>query len=308
MGSGVIRRILVTGSNGMIGTRLCERLISEGFEVVGVDWKPNRWNGEVDAITLRFDLREGSVVDKLPSDVDLVIHLAANARVFDLIVDPSLAKDNFLTLFNTLEFARKNKVRFIFASSREVYGECAGGLLCESGVEVKNCENTYSASKLGGEALVHSYKRCFGVDFVILRFANVYGMYDVRDRVVPIFIRRGLEGKDFVVYGKDKTLDFIFIDDAVDGIVRSVRKFDDVKGDTFNIASGVGSRIVDIAEMVRSIMNVDNNVVVEENRSGEVVYCVSDISKARSVLGFEPKVSIMDGLSVTVRWTRDITV
>jgi UDP-glucose 4-epimerase len=149
-------KILVTGSSGTIGTHLCERLLKDGHEIVGADWKPNKWSEEVDAITINVDLRDRScILSTLPKDIDFVVHLAANARVYDLVIDPFLARDNFETLFNTLEYARKNGItRFMFASSREVYGNTDRIIYSADEALTKNCESPYTASKIGGEALL----------------------------------------------------------------------------------------------------------------------------------------------------------
>ena len=95
-----IKKILITGSSGTIGTRLCEQLLEEGYNVVGADYQPNSWNKQVQNITIDIDLRNKEQFNKLPRDIDLIIHLAANARVYNLVVQPSLARDNLETLFN----------------------------------------------------------------------------------------------------------------------------------------------------------------------------------------------------------------
>lgn len=86
--------------------------------------------------------------------------------------------------------------------------------------------------KIGGEALIHAYKQCYDIDFIILRFSNVYGKYDETDRVVPLLIKLTKEGKDLIVYGKDKVLDFTYIDDTINGMMRCIEKFEEVKNDT----------------------------------------------------------------------------
>lgn len=115
---------MVTGSSGTIGTALCEKLLNKGFNVVGVDIKPNKWNEKVQEVIINLDLRDKDlIIDKLPKDIDLVIHLAANARVYNLVIDPSLARDNFLISFNVLEYMRNAGIKkLIFSSSRDVYG------------------------------------------------------------------------------------------------------------------------------------------------------------------------------------------
>jgi UDP-glucose 4-epimerase len=297
-------KILVTGSSGTIGTALSETLLNRGFDVVGVDIKPNKWNEKVQEVTINLDLRDKDlIINKLPKDVDLVIHLAANARVYNLVVDPSLAKDNFLVSFNVLEYMRNAGVRkLIFSSSREVYGNSDKMIYSEENAHIKCCESPYTASKISGEALIHAYKQCYDIDFIILRFSNVYGKYDESDRVVPLFIKLTKEGKDLIVYGKDKVLDFTYIDDAINGMVRCIEEFEDVKNDTFNIASGESVPILDVAQNIKNMLNGNNQIEIENNRTGEVLRCIVDISKAKGKLGYNPHIKISEGLLRSVEW------
>jgi len=298
-----IKRILVTGSSGTIGTRLCERLLGLGYKVTGLDIKPNKWSKAVNSITMIGDLRDGKAFDRLPKDVDMVIHLAANARVYDLVLRPDLARDNLDMLFNTLEFCRKRNVRkFMFASSREVYGNTREPVHAEDDVHVSMCESPYTASKLGGEAMVHAYRQCYGIDFIIMRFSNVYGMYDDSDRVIPLFIRSTKAGRDLVIYGKDKMLDFTYIDDAVDGVMKCICKFDAAKNQVYNIAFGEGATIIKVAELIRSRMGSRNKITLKGNRTGEVVRFVADITKARKKLGYGPVTGLEEGIGKSVDW------
>ncbi len=147
----MIKKILVTGSSGTIGTRLCEVLLTKGYDVYGVDVRQNKWNKNLVSITTLADLRSTEAIEKIPKDVDMVIHLAANARVYDLVVEPDLAFDNVKTVYNVLEFCRKNNVkRILFSSSREVYGNSDKINCKESDARIENCESPYSASKIAG--------------------------------------------------------------------------------------------------------------------------------------------------------------
>lgn len=297
------KRVLVTGSSGTIGTRLCEKLLEAGYEVVGIDVNPNQWDEEINKRTVLGDIRNRDFFEKLPKDFDVVIHLAANARVFNLVVNPTLARDNFEMLFNALEFTRRNGIkRFIFASSREVYGNSDHVIHSEDEAYVKNCESPYTASKVGGEALIHSYQQCYDIGFVIVRFSNVYGMYDGSDRLIPLFIKRTLENKDLHVYGKGKVLDFTYIDDSVAGVLLSIEKFDSVKNNVFNIASGTGTTIIEVAQEIIKQLNGKNKLVIGDNRTGEVVKYIADIWKAKEKLGYEPRVSIKEGVEKSIEW------
>lgn len=298
-----IKNIMITGSSGTIGTYLCEQLLAEGYHVVGIDWKPNKWNKVVHAHTQILDLRRRGALEQVKGQFDLIVHLAANARVYELVKEPSMARDNFEMLFNVLEFARRNNIlRFIFASSREVYGNSNKFVHTEEEAFVKNCESPYTASKVGGEALVHSYQQCYGIDSIIIRFSNVYGMYDCSDRVVPLFIKRALAGQPLTVFGREKLLDFTHVSDAVDGIMRCIIRFENVKNNTFNIATGKGTSILEIAQLINRFLGADKEIVLDEVRTGEVVRYIADISKARQLLDFNPKVTIVEGIRRSIEW------
>lgn len=296
-------RILVTGASGTIGTRLCESLLGAGHGVVGVDRVPNKWQPSVQAVTTVTDLLFPQAMDKLPKDVDAVVHLAANARVYELVEDPPRALENFVTLFHALEFCRKNKIKkFIFASSREGYGNIKTDLYKEDMVRIEHCESPYTASKVGGEALVHAYTRCYGIDHIIVRFSNVYGMYDDSIRVVPLFIRQTKANETLTIFGKDKCLDFTYIDDAVAGVMAMLQNFDSAKNDTYNLAFGQGTTIVELAEAVKKLMGSSSELNVQPSRTGEVTRYIADIAKARAALGYDPKTPFAEGIKKAVEW------
>lgn len=299
-------KILITGSSGTIGTRLCEKLLEQNYEIIGIDWKPNKWVKKIDEITLRADLRDKSTFDKLPKSLDLIIHLAANARVYNLVKDPNLARDNFETTFNTLDFARKNNIkRFVFASSRETYGNSEKVVHSENEVYIQNCESPYTASKIGGEALVHAYQQCYGINFITFRFSNVYGMYDDSDRVIPLFIRLTKEDKDLTVFGREKLLDFTYIDDCISGVLKAINNFKKAQNDTYNIGSGKGTSILEIARLIQKFMKSQNKIVIKENRTGEVVKFIADISKAKQKFNYQPKTNILEGIKKSIAWYKE---
>lgn len=299
-------RVLVTGSSGTIGTRLCESLLAKGHGVVGVDRVPNKWQPAVQEVTTVTDLLFPRAMDMLPKDVDAVVHLAANARVYELVEDPPRALENFVTLFHALEFCRKNNIKkFIFASSREGYGNIKADLYKEDMVRIEHCESPYTASKVGGEALVESYTRCYGIDHIIVRFSNVYGMYDDSIRVVPLFIRQTKADETLTIFGKDKCLDFTYIDDAVAGVMAMLEKFDSAKNDTYNLAFGQGTTIVELAEAVKQLMGSSSTLNIQDSRTGEVTRYIADISKARAKLGYDPKTPFSEGIKKAVEWYKE---
>jgi len=296
--------ILITGSSGTIGTRLSEILIRYGYNVFCCDKRLNFWNKEVNDRTIKINLRSKSAIKlKLPKKIDLIIHLAANARVNNLVINPNLAKENIDIIFNVLEYGRKNNIiNFIFASSREVYGNTNVIKHKEIDHYVHNCESPYTASKIAGEALVHSYNLCYNMNYLIFRFSNVYGRYDNSDRVIPNFIKLCKNNEDLTIYGKEKLLDFTYVDDVINGIISGIETFKINLNNTFNIAMGTGNSITKVAELIREGTNSKSNLLFKDNRTGEVVKYIADIAKAKKLLKYSPKFSIEKGIKKTIEW------
>lgn len=300
-------RILVTGSSGTIGTHLCECLLEKGHIVIGIDRVPNKWQVSVEKITHKADLLDTTQLERIPTNIDTIIHLAANARVYELVEDPARALENFITLFNTLEWARKNNIKkFVFASSRESYGNIRAETYGEDLARIENCESPYTASKIGGEALVQAYTRCYGIDHIIFRFSNVYGMYDDSKRVVPLFIRRARKNEPLIVFGKDKCLDFTYIDDTVAGILLALEHFEKAKNETYNLATGSGTTIVQLAEDIKKILKSSSEITIGTPRTGEVIRYIADITKAQKAFGYDPQTPFAEGIRKTVEWYKTI--
>ncbi|AUV84140.1 nucleoside-diphosphate sugar epimerase (plasmid) [Salinigranum rubrum] len=298
--------VLVTGSSGTVGTELVLRLLDSGYDVHGVDVTENRWSDRVDDVTELVDLRDEDEVMDLETDVDMVVHLSANARVHQLVRNPERARDNFDMTFNMLEFARRNGVQdFVFSSSREVYGNNGKLIYDEEDTYTDSCESPYTASKIGGEAMVKAYEKCYGINTSLLRFSNVYGRYDNSNRVVPLFIAQAVDGRDLTVYGADKVLDFTYIDDCVSGIADVVDSFEKVQGTTLNIASGEGTSLLELARTVVNAVGANVDVHVEPNRTGEVSRYIADISRANKLVGYSPKYSFAEGIDETIEWYLD---
>lgn len=295
--------LLLTGSSGMIGTALAKRLRSEGYDVTGVDIRPNPWFDELDAVTEIVDLREKSALKQLPSHFDAIIHLGAHARVHQLVERPELAMENMTMTFNLLEFARENGIsNFLFASSREVYGNTNRIVYDESATYADTSESPYTASKIGGESMVTAYSQCYDMTATIVRFSNVYGRYDTADRVVPLFIARCHENLDLTVYGANKVLDFTYIDDCIDGLYKIIEQHHKVENTTLNIASGQGSSLLELAKQVNDLTSGDSDISVEPTRMGEVSRYVADIERAKRILDYDPQFSFSDGIDEAVTW------
>ena len=299
--------ILITGSSGQIGTNTALALLERGDTVVGVDCRENTWVDRFE--TIKLNLIDGAPAG-LPdgSRFDAVLHLAANAKVFELVEHPERAMDNIKSLFGVLEYCRLNKLPIIFASSREVYGDIHRHVTDEASADFVVAESPYSASKIAGEALIYSYAQCYGLPFLVFRFSNVYGRYDNDierlERVIPLFIDRIAREQPIVVYGKEKVLDFTYVDDAVAGVLAGIDALVSgrVVGQTVNLACGQGSTLVDVVNIVSLALQKKPRVTYEPSRAGEVTRYVADITKARELLAYEPQVPFSTGLILAVEW------
>jgi len=302
-------KILITGSSGQIGTNLSLAAMKRGDSVMGIDCRDNAWTDKIE--TIKMDLRSATF-EQFPDgkQFDVVVHFAANAKVFELVEHPDRAMDNIKTLFNSLDFARRNNLPFIFSSSREVYGDIHQHVTDEAAADFVVAESPYSASKIAGEAMVYSYEQCYDLPFLVFRFSNVYGRYDNdlsrMERVIPLFIDRIRRDVPIVVFGKEKVLDFTYVDDCINGIMSGIDALvsGKVKCETINLAYGHGSTLVDMVNIVSLALGKKPSVTYEPSRVGEVTRYVADISKARALLDYAPQVPLSEGLIKTVEWNR----
>jgi len=310
-------RVLVTGSSGQIGTNLALRLQRDGHDVFGVDKRQNPWT---DAFpTLLQDLAghypafRGGIGGVEYPPVDLVVHLAAHAKVHQLVREPHRALENAIMTFNVLEYARGLGLPLVFSSTREVYGDVHRfEEYAEEAADFAFTESPYSASKITSEAFIYSYARCYGLDYLVFRFSNVYGRYDNdlwrMERVLPLFMHQLSRGEPITIFGGDqKVLDFTYVDDCVDGIARGVYVLAErrIANKTVNLAYGEGNTLVRAAELIAGELGVEAQIHHAPSLLGEVTHYVADVSKARELLGWEPATPLSDGIPRSVAWFRE---
>lgn len=298
---------MVTGSSGTVGTALVQELISQGYNVIPIDIKPSMWDAKINKKTILHDLRKPLKPIKSRKRPDIIIHLAANARVHDLVVDPQKSLDNYIMTHNILEYARLNNVkRFVFSSSREVYGESkANSKRKEESTHVTKIKSPYTASKFASEALIHSYDECYDIKPVVVRLSNVYGRFDVSERAVPLFIYYAKRNRTINIFGSDKKLDFTYTDDAINGLVRIIKRFDKIAPNTFNITLGKSAKLYDVAKIIIKELKSKSELIITEKRIGEISSFVADLSNAHKLLNYNPKVSIEVGLKKNIEWYLD---
>lgn len=302
-------RVLITGSSGQIGTNLGLALLKRGDQVWGVDIRPNTWT---ECIPTRIaDLSKACPEDIMNGPVDVVVHLAAYAKVFELVEHPNRAFDNIRMIYPTLEYCRQRGVPIIFGSSREVYGDIQHHITEEAAADFVVAESPYSASKIAGEAMIYSYGECYDLPYLVYRFSNVYGRFDNdlerMERVIPLFIRKIHRCEPIVVYGREKVLDFTYVDDCVGGVMLGIDSLvgGRVKNKTFNLSYGQGNTLVDVVNIVSLALGKKPQAKYEPARPGEIMRYVGDISKARQLLGYQPRVPLSEGLPRTIEWWKE---
>jgi UDP-glucose 4-epimerase len=265
-------RVLITGSSGQIGTNLGLRLLDAGHEVQGVDLRANPWTPRLPTRLLDLRRPPGELLAALEGEAwDVLVHFAAHAKVHELVVRPERALENVVDTFNVLEVARARGTPVVFGSSREAYGDVGEGLTDEDRKVV--AKSPYSASKIAGEAFVLSYALCYGLPTLTFRFSNVYGRYDNdlgrMERVVPLFVRELALGHEVTVYGREKVLDFTYVDDCVSAVFAGIERLyrGELMNETINVAAGRGSSLLDLCRYIGEVLGVDPRVHVEPTRA-----------------------------------------
>lgn len=282
-------KILITGGAGFIGKYLANQLCSE-HEITIIDnfYRKNNIKLNKKVKIIEQDITKD--FEKLISQNEVIYHLAAISQVMTSIEDPELTYQvNIEATKNIIVACTKHKKKLIFASSREVYGT-------QTNLPVKltaelNPENPYAASKLAGEALIKSYGKSYELDYNIVRMSNVYGAGDM-DRVIPKFIEMFRKNKDIELYGSEKIIDFVYIDD----VVNALSKLKDKSGLTINLGSGVKTTLLELANLIKESTNSNSNINISSERQGEVGKFQADISETKIKLDWEPTVSLREGL------------
>ena len=310
-------KVLLTGSSGQIGTNLALRLLADGHEVFGVDQRVNTWTDEFRYLIQDLSGQYPAFPDGIGGvpypETDVVVHLAAHAKVHQLVAHPHRALENTMMTFNVLEYCRQRRLPLVFSSTREVYGDVhrfeGYG---EDTADFAFTESPYSASKIASEAFIYAYARCYGLRYIAFRFSNVYGRYDNdlhrMSRVLPLFIHSMSRDEPITVFGgADKVLDFTYVDDCVDGISRGIEALVDgrVTNETINLAFGEGNTLVRAAELIAAELDVEPKMTIAPSLLGEVTRYVADIRKAHDLLEWTPQVPLDEGIPRAVAWFQE---
>ncbi|HEY0172313.1 MAG TPA: GDP-mannose 4,6-dehydratase [Pyrinomonadaceae bacterium] len=313
-----MRNVLVTGGAGFIGSHLVARLLAEGGWRVHVvddfndfyDPRLKRRNVGPHLGREEFRLHEADIRDRAALErvfegagFDTVVHLAARAGVRPSLAEPVLyAETNINGTLNLLELARAHGTRqFVFGSSSSVYGENEKVPFAEDD-PVARPISPYAATKAAGELLCHTYSHLFGVRCVCLRFFTVYGARQRPDLAIHKFARLISDGKPIPVFGDGTTRrDYTFVDDIIAG-VRAAMDYEASAYEVFNLGE---SRTVSLSELVTLLeKELGRKALIDRQpaQPGDVPQTFADVTKARRLLGYDPRTPIEEGVRRFVEW------
>ena len=308
------KRALITGGAGLIGSHIADRLVAEGYqEIVVLDnlTRGRRQNLESAAASGKLTVVEGDVRDskliwELMEGIDIIFHEAA-IRITQCAEDPRLAHEVLATgTFSILEAAVAAKVkRVVYASSASVYGQAEEFPTTEFHHGYGN-RTMYGAVKLYGEGLLRSFCEMYGLNYVALRYFNVYGprmdAFGAYTEVMIRWMERLANGQPCVILGDgEQTMDFVFVDDVARANTMAANS--SITDDVINIASGVETSLTELAEALGRVMGVSVPPEYGPARGATPVWRrLADVNKAKRRLGFKAQISLEEGLRRLVQW------
>lgn len=311
-------RVLVTGADGFIGSHLTERLVQLGAEVRAFCLYNSQGSwGWLDHAPLELrksldvrlgDIRDARFVEEATREIEVVFHLAALIAIpYSYSAPESFIDTNIKGTHHILEAARKSGVRrFIQTSTSEVYGTPEIVPITEA--HPLNAQSPYAATKVASDQLALAYHRSFGVPVVVLRPFNTFGPRQSTRAVLPTMLTQLIDGKKELSLGRlDTKRDMTFVSDTVDGFVRAATA--EVVGETIQLGTGKTVSIQEMFDVSCRVTGKAATATVDPRRlrpdASEVLVLLSDPSKAKRLLGWEPRVSFEEGVSKTTSWLKE---
>jgi UDP-glucuronate decarboxylase len=314
------KTVLVTGGAGVLGSWMCEVLVNRGAKVICLDNLSSGLEANIEHLLQNdnFQFMEQDITELLyvKDRVDLVLHLASRASPFEFETFPlEILRANTLGTVNALEIAREHKAIFLFASTSETYGNPAVVPTPESyygyvnSIGIRGC---YDESKRCGEAYVMAYRKQYGMDVRIARIFNTYGPRmrpdGIYGRAIPRFISQALRNEPITVFGDGKqTRSFCYITDQIEGLLR-LAFTETARGEVVNIGNDEEITVIDLAKMVKKLAGSSSNITFGLLPQDDPQRRCPDITKAKQILGWRPKVKLEDGLRKTIKWLSEVGV
>lgn len=318
-----MKTYLITGGAGFIGSTLTERLLNEGNKVVCIDNFCNYYDPKLkeknvsvfldnDSYKLyRDDIRNRDAIKKIfdENNIDIIVHLAAMAGVRPSIEDPILYQEvNGIGTQNILEEAKLHNInKLVMASSSSVYGNTKEVPFTENMI-VDFAISPYAATKKANEVMAHVYHKLNDMNIIMLRFFTVYGPKQRPDLAINKFTRLMLDEKSIPMFGDgDTSRDYTYIDDIVDGICKSC----DYVSNNYNVYEiiNLGSNnpisLKEMINVIGKVLNIEPSIEKLPMQPGDVDRTYADITKAKSLLGYNPSISFEDGIKKFVDWYKE---
>jgi len=313
-----MKKVLVTGAAGFIGSHLTDRLLERGDRVAGLDEFNDYYDPAIKRRNLasalqsdRFTLYNADICDEARlrevfqrERPDVVVHLAARAGVRPSLQDPNLYhRVNVIGGQHILDACREFKPsHLVFASSSSVYGGCKEVPFREDN-PVHRPISPYAATKRMNELQGHVYSHVYGLSVTMLRFFTVYGPRQRPDMAIHKFAKAILAGKSLPMFGDGESRrDYTYIDDIIDGVIRCVdRPF---KYEIFNLGEHHTTSLRELIDLVAKICGKPANIKQEPNQPGDVEITYADIDHARELLGYNPQFGMEEGIRRFVEWYR----
>jgi len=309
----MMKRILVTGGAGFLGSHLCERLLKEGNDILCLD---NFFTGNKNNISHllgrpHFEVIRHDIINPIYLEVDEIYNMACPASPVHYQFNPiKTIKTNVMGTINVLGIAKRTKAKILQASTSEVYGDPDVHPQKESywgrvnPVGIRSC---YDEGKRAAECLMMDYRRQNSVNAKIVRIFNTYGpRMAVNDgRVVSNFIVQALQGKNITVYGNgNHTRSFCYCDDLIDGLIKMMNSADDFFGPV-NIGNPDEFTILQLARMIIDLTGGSSKIDFQPLPADDPTQRKPDITLAQKKLGWQPKIALEQGLVTTIQYFRD---
>lgn len=309
------KRILITGAAGFLGSHLCDRYIQEGYEVIGMD---NLITGRLENISHLFPLENFTFYNHdvtkfihIPGPLDYILHFASPASPIDYLKIPiQTLKVGSLGTHNVLGLAKAKKARILIASTSEIYGDPTVHPQTESywgNVNPIGPRGVYDEAKRFQEAITMAYHRFHQVETRIVRIFNTYGprMRLNDGRVLPAFIGQALRGEDLTIFGDgSQTRSFCYVDDLIEGIYRLLLSDYALP---VNIGNPDEITISQFAEEIIKLTNTNQKIIYQPLPVDDPLHRQPDITKAKELLGWEPKIDRKEGLNITYAYFKSLS-
>lgn len=315
-----MKKVLITGGAGFIGSNLADSLLLQGYQVINIDNFHDFYDRKTKEANISNALKNpnytliekdindiSSIEDEL-ENIDVIVHLAARAGVRPSILDPlAYYHTNVNGTIQLLEFARRNNIKkFINASSSSVYGINANVPWQESDLNLLPI-SPYAASKIAAEKVCYVYSNLYNIQIVSLRFFTVFGPRQRPDLAIHKFVKAINDGKEIEIYGDGSTSrDYTYIDDILQGIMGAMN-YNTSNYEVFNLGNNHTVKLIDLIQIIENALNKKAIKVFKPEQAGDVGITNANVTKAHKMLNYKPATTIEEGIFNFTKWYKQLS-